>query len=146
MDSREYLEILKEQATSKKTVSMIVAGNSMLPFLEHGRDVIYFTAPEKSPKRGDLIFFNRPDGSFVMHRLLRVRDDQFYAIGDNQDTAEGPFNMDCIFAVVTKAKRKGRIIGPSSLIWIFFKYIWINIIPLRQALIRSYRRISRLWK
>ena len=146
MDSREYLKILKQEAQSGREVSMIISGNSMQPFLEHGRDVIYFTAPRRKLKRGDMVFFTRPDGSFVMHRIISIRDGKFKAIGDNQDTCEGPFDTESIFALVTKVKRKDRMIGPSSFVWLFFRFIWLNIIPLRQFLIKSYRSLSRLWK
>ena len=146
MESKDYLNILKEQALAGKEVSMIVSGNSMSPFLEHGRDVIYFTAPAAAPRRGDMIFFTRPDGSFVMHRMSRREGEEFYAVGDNQSMEEGPFALGCIFAVVTRVKRKGRMIRPSDMIWMFFRYVWLNIIPLRRPLIRAYQGLSRLWK
>ena len=142
LTTRQYLDILKEQVENGKEVSMVIAGNSMSPFLEHGRDSIYFSAPSSSPKRGDIAFFQREDGQYVVHRLVKKDKSGCYFLGDNQTNIEGPLPENSIFAIVTKAKRKGRIIGPKSFIWFFFKHIWINIVPFRHPVMAFYRMIK----
>ena len=47
VDTREYVSVLREIAEEGKVVSMLIAGSSMLPFLCHNRDYIYFTKPDR---------------------------------------------------------------------------------------------------
>ena len=58
--TREYLDTLREAVLTGKECSMLITGNSMQPFLQHGRDTIYFRAPSRPLKRGDMVFFRRP--------------------------------------------------------------------------------------
>lgn len=146
LNTTEYLDILKEQVNNGQTASMIISGGSMSPFLEHGRDVIYFEKPDKPLKKGDIIFFQRDSGQYVVHRLIKKDDKGYYFIGDNQTETEGPIAKENIFAIVTRAKRKGRNVGPKSFWWFFFAHIWINMIPLRRFLINSYKRIHGMLK
>nr|MCR5452327.1 S24/S26 family peptidase [Lachnospiraceae bacterium] len=102
MKTNEYLDILKEQVSIGKEASMIITGNSLAPFLYHGSDVIYFSKPKAPPQRGDMVFFNRPNGQYVMHRLIKKKGEDCYFLGDNQTDIEGPLPEKCIFAVVTR--------------------------------------------
>ena len=42
VDTKEYIGILRELTEEGRQVSLIVAGNSMAPFLIHGRDTVWF--------------------------------------------------------------------------------------------------------
>lgn len=139
MQSSDYLDILKEQVENGKEASMIITGNSMAPFLYHGRDVIYFSRPVRPPKRGDMVFYQRKNGQYVMHRLIRVSKSGCFFLGDNQTIPEGPLLHECIFAIVTRVKRKNRMLDSKSFWWFFFSHIWISIIPLRHPMMSVYR-------
>ncbi len=142
LTTREYMDIMREQVEAGKTGSFPVSGNSMSPFLIHGRDTVYFSKPTRALKRGDIVFFRRDDGSYVMHRIYKRDTDGFYIIGDNQTEMEGPVRDDRIFAIVTRAKRKGKLITPASPLWFIFAHIWINMIPFRHAVIDLYTRVN----
>lgn len=143
VDAREYLSLLRELTQQGKEVSLLITGNSMSPFLVHERDRICFKKPDTPLKKGDMVFFQRRDGAFVMHRICRVRPEGYYLVGDAQTWIEGPITPEQIFARVTKIQRKGRQIGPENGIWKFFQYVWIRIIPLRPFLVRFYTRIVK---
>lgn len=72
VDTKEYISILRELTEEGRQVSLIISGNSMAPFLIHGRDTVWFEKPKRPLKRGDIVFFQRDDGSFILHRLRRV--------------------------------------------------------------------------
>ena len=69
VDTREYVSMLRELTEEGREVSMLIAGSSMNPFLIHQRDSICFRKPDRELKKGDMVFFQRPDGAFVMHRI-----------------------------------------------------------------------------
>ena len=145
MSSEEYFNLLKEQVSLGKEVSMIITGNSMSPFLEHGKDTIYFKKPERKLRRGDMVFFQRDDGKYVMHRILKITKDGFFFIGDNQTEPEGPLSEAHIFALISKVKRKGRLIDSKNFWWFFFAHIWLHMIPLRPAFISMYKILKNLF-
>ena len=142
VDTREYVSVLREIAEEGKVVSMLIAGSSMAPFLCHNRDYIYFTKPERELRRGDMVFYQRDSGQYVMHRIYRVKPDGYYMVGDAQTQIEGPLRRNQIFAVITQVKRDGKMIRPGDFWWEFFEHIWIRIVPARRIVTALY---GMLW-
>ena len=138
VDTREYVSVLREIAEEGKVVSMLIAGSSMAPFLCHNRDYIYFTKPERELRRGDMVFYQRDSGQYVMHRIYRVKHEGYYMVGDAQTQIEGPLRRDQIFAVITQGKRDGKMIRPGDFWWEFFEHIWIWIVPARRIVTALY--------
>ena len=50
---------------------------------------------------------------------------------------------DQIFAVITRIRRKGKLIGPGDFWWTFFARVWTKLIPLRPLIARAYARLIR---
>ena len=142
VDTREYVSVLRGIAEEGKVVSMLIAGSSMAPFLCHNRDYIYFTKPERELRRGDMVFYQRDRGQYVMHRIYRVKPDGYYMVGDAQTQIEGPLRRDQIFAVITQVKRAGKMIRPGDFWWEFFEHIWIRIVPARRTVMALYGRLA----
>ena len=82
IDTREYVSVLKQLTDEGREVSMRIAGNSMAPFLIHERDTIFFRKPEAKLKKGDMVFFKRRNGQYIMHRIHHVKPDGYYIVGD----------------------------------------------------------------
>ena len=143
LGTREYIDILRTVIDEGKEVNMRVLGSSMAPFVVHERDTIYFKRPERKLKKGDIAFFQRNNGQYVVHRIYKVKGDEYYFVGDNQTLIEGPIEKGQIFAIVTRAIRKGKEIRPGDFWWLFFEKIWINMIPLRRITIKAYGLIRR---
>ena len=138
-DAATYMPLLRE-VLEQGAVTLTVTGNSMAPFLLHGRDQIRFEKLTSTVRRGDMVFFQRCGGQYVMHRVLRVAGEGVYLIGDGQQQVESPIAPEQIFAVVTRVCRKGKWLGPRSLCWRFYAGPWLWLLPLRPAL----RRIGAL--
>lgn len=144
IETEAYVSVLRELTEEGREVNIRVAGNSMLPFLVHERDYVYFKEPDRELRAGDIVFYQRKNGQYVMHRIWKVKDGQFYMVGDAQVYIEGPLEREQIFALVTKVVRKGRELKPGSFWWEFFEHIWIKIVPLRRRIIRAYGKIGRI--
>lgn len=138
ISTEQYISMLRQLVNEGRDVSLLVSGSSMAPFICHHRDTIYFGKPNRPLRRGDMVFFQRDDGQFVMHRILRVRPEGYYIIGDNQTEVEGPVRRDQIFAIVKQVTRKGKTLKPGDFWWDFFEKVWIRIIPLRRLFVRLY--------
>lgn len=140
LDTNAYISTLRELVNEGQEVRLIISGSSMSPFLIHERDSIIFSKPEGPLKRGDMVFYQRPNGQFVMHRILHVKPEGLYIIGDAQTEIEGPVDPSCVFATVKRVNRKGKWIGPSDFWWKFFATVWLWVIPIRGYIIRLYPR------
>ena len=143
VDTREYVSALRELVEEGKEVSMLIAGSSMAPFLVHQRDYIYFKKPERNLRKGDMVFFERNNGQYVMHRIWKVKPDGYYIVGDAQNEIEGPVREEQIFAIITKVRRKNQWIAPGDFWWEFFEHIWIRMIPVRRIVMKLYAKIIK---
>lgn len=142
VDTREYVSVLRELVEEGREVNMVVWGSSMTPFLGHGRDTIFFSAPERELRRGDMVFYQRDNGQFVMHRIWKVKRDEYYIVGDAQTIIEGPIRRDQIFARITKVNRKGKMISNGDFWWEFFEKAWIRMVPMRPVIMKFYSVVS----
>lgn len=144
VDTYEYVSVLKELVEEGREVSMIISGSSMSPFLCHERDRVFFKAPDRPLRVGDMVFFQRRSGQYVLHRICRIKDGSYYIVGDAQTAIEGPVAREQIFALVTKVQRKGRILAPGDFWWEFFARVWGRFIPLRPVLSQIYGLIRKV--
>ena len=142
VDTQEYIAVLRELIEEGHQVSLLISGSSMSPFLIHHRDTIYFKKPDRELRVGDMVFYRRGNGKYVMHRIRRIRPEGFYMIGDAQWEIEGPLQREQIFGLITAVERKGKLIQPGDFWWEFFAKVWLRIIPLRRLIQRIYQVLS----
>lgn len=142
VDTFAYFTMLREMTEQGEDVQVRVSGNSMLPFLAHQRDFIFFKKPDRPLKRGDIVAYQRENGQFIVHRIYKVRREGIYTVGDAQSQIEGPLPESCFFGLITRVQRKGTWIGPGNLCWEFFARIWIHMIPLRIPLMKLYSSLK----
>jgi len=134
--------MLRELVEQGQEVSMTVAGGSMTPFLGDKRDTICFKKPDRPLKTGDMVFYQRQTGQYVMHRICKVKPEGYYIVGDAQTEIEGPVAENRIFALITRVRRKGKWIEPGDFWWDFFEKVWIRMIPLRPAAMTVYSTLK----
>ena len=147
VDIYTYMPVLQELLSQGKEVSLTITGNSMSPFLVHQRDQILIVPPDGRWRKGDMAFFVRANGQYVMHRICRVdKDGSCFFVGDAQQQVEGPIATCQIFGKITSVKRKGKWIGPKDFWWQCFEKIWIRMIPFRPFFRRVYGIVWRLKK
>ena len=114
VDNQEYMKVVRSILEEGKEVPLVVTGNSMMPFLIDRRDQVLIKRIERPLKKGDIAFFQRENGQYIMHRIHFMRKDdrtgenQFYFIGDGQKNIEGPIKETQIFGVITGVLRKGK--------------------------------------
>ena len=142
IDTRTYISTLRELVREGHDVNLIISGSSMAPFLIHHRDTIIFGPVDRPLKRGDMVFYERPSGQFVMHRIRKVGREGLYLIGDAQTETEGPLPPDYVFAIIKQVCRKGVWLDEKSKVWRFFATVWLRVIPFRRIIMRVYAFFS----
>ena len=149
VDNQEYMKVVRSILEEGKEVPLVVTGNSMMPFLIDRRDQVLIKRIERPLKKGDIAFFQRENGQYIMHRINFMRKDgrtgenQFYFIGDGQKNIEGPIKETQIFGVITGVLRKGKYLDEHTFTWRFFKNIWRYVITFSPLIIKIYSLFKR---
>ena len=140
----EYRELLKDE--SVEALPLVISGNSMSPFLIHGRDTIYLSRLTRPVKRGDVLLYQRDSGAYILHRVYKIESDSFTMVGDAQTELEPGIRPEQVIAIMSSAERKGKKQAPGSFWWEFFEKVWIRMVPLRPIVRKVYTAVSRLLK
>ena len=127
-----------------EVVPLVISGGSMTPFLVHRRDTVYLSKADRPLKRGDMVLYQRDNGRYVLHRVLRADGDAFTMIGDAQTQPEPGIRRDQIRAVVTAVRRKDKLLKKGNFWWDFFEKVWIRLVPIRPFIRNVYTAAKRL--
>ncbi|MEE1061414.1 MAG: S24/S26 family peptidase [Ruminococcus sp.] len=116
-------------------------GVSMLPLLKEGRDV--FTVRKKSSRRckkNDVVLYRRSKSTYVLHRVIKVRENDYVIMGDNCTTTETGVTDDDIVAVMVSFIHKGKRYNVTDL-----RYrIYSALVSKRYILILLKKKIRRV--
>lgn len=133
LDTSAYLnavcQMLADGATS---VPVPVTGVSMRPFLRTG-DFVYVELPGENIRKGDILLFRRPNGQYVLHRVMKIRGDTLLMLGDSQLEKE-PIHKSWIRAKAVSAKIRGETVSADSFRWWMFAHPWRWLAPWRKQI------------
>ena len=136
--------VLEELLRAGGTVTLTVTGASMCPFLAGGRDRVTLSAAMGRLKKNDLPLYRRPDGSFVLHRVVRVeRDGSYRMCGDRQWQPELGIRQEQVIALASAYVRKGRALTNRNLFYRLYRTVWTWLLPWRPQLFRWSARLRR---
>lgn len=147
VSGEEFAPVLEEILSSGGSVSLVVSGSSMRPFLKHGRDVVHIrTCKDKDLKCGQILLFKRPDQSLILHRIRRMLSDgRLVMNGDGQAWCE-TISADQVIAVVSSVERNGWNLSCDHILFRLWNLIWYPTRPIRPALVRLAHLLLRRGK
>lgn len=123
-----------------------VTGSSMHPVLRDRRDTVYLQAAQRPLKKGDVILYCRDNGTYVLHRIVRVmREGKYICSGDNQYTPES-VEAGQVLAVMESFCRGDRVYSAEHPGYRAFVWVWVGLFPVRRPLLALRRRLGRLRK
>ncbi len=112
-------------------------GTSMYPMLRDRCDrIVVIPVGEKVLKKYDLPLYRRPDGKYVLHRIIGVRDDLYVIRGDNTYVKEY-VPKDWILGYVSEFYRKDRHVLASSRRYLVYAVFWNLIYPVRWGFVKT---------
>lgn len=138
--------VLSESIARGSDVSITVTGTSMLPLLHNETDTALLTGVKGRLNKYDLAFYRRGDGSFVLHRVVKVTPKGYIMLGDNQVVTEHGITEKNIIAVVKGFTRGGKKYSVSNRMYMLYSVIWTNLRPLRRGFRGIRRRMAELGK
>ena len=122
----EMLPTLIDKLKSGGQVSFTVTGNSMRPLFHDKRDTVTLSAPCGRLKKYDIPFYHRSDGKYILHRIVKVGENDYTARGDNCSFTEYGIKDEDIIGVVKAYTRKGKARDMGSYAQRFYAAIWAN--------------------
>jgi len=96
----QMMPIIREKLAAGHTVKFCPRGISMLPMLRQGIDSVVLSQAPSTLKKYDIPLYQRDDGHYVLHRVVKVRD-TYTCIGDNQFELEHGVRHGQVIAVVS---------------------------------------------
>ena len=136
----DYRRLLQEDEI--EALPLIVTGSSMTPFLIDQRDKVYLKKIDSPVCPGDILLYQRDNGSYVLHRVFLADDDCYTMIGDAQDEYEFGVQNHQLIARVVFCVRKDKRIEPGDFWWEFFARVWLHMVPVRKLIIKFVSRLK----
>ena len=97
MEMKELAPLIIEVVEKGGSFRLYPRGVSMLPLLREGIDSVNLGAAD-TVKKGDIVFYLRENGEYVLHRVIGERKDGFLLCGDAQTLVECGIRREQIFA------------------------------------------------
>ena len=144
LDTQEFLDMICELLRQGQThLSIPVTGGSMVPFL-HSGDTVCLDLLDRPARRGDILLYQRQNGRYIPHRLIRVRKDgSMLMAGDAQQELEILPGPEHLRAIVTSAFHKGKRCAPGGVRWWIYANVWMWLLPVRHRLMWFREKLRR---
>lgn len=144
LSPREALPRIRAILDAGGTCVVTVTGTSMVPLLRHGKDQVLL-APLTGPvRRGDIVFYTRPTGQCVLHRVVRVLPQGGAVFLGDAQTVRELVSPGQFVGIVTRIRRSGREFPVTSLRWRLVSGIWMCLRPIRPALLACIGRLASI--
>lgn len=142
----ELLPIMTETLAAGGEVVFTPGGNSMLPLLHGGRDIVTLVKPNGSLQKYDLPLYRRSDGRFVLHRIVGRNADGYLMRGDNTFFTETGITDTDIIGVVISFERKGKKVSCDSMGYRLYSRIWVALYPIRRFILSAKQLPRRVYR
>ncbi|MBR4959472.1 MAG: S24/S26 family peptidase [Clostridia bacterium] len=140
----ELLPIMTECLEAGHSYTFTPRGISMLPMLRGGRDTVTLSPIQGELRKYDLPLYRRPDGKFILHRIVKTGT-TYTCAGDNQFILEEGVERSWFIAVVTSFRRNGKEYRCDQLSYRIYCVLWHHTRRLRWFWFRVKRKLKRIF-
>lgn len=119
-------------------------GTSMMPLLKQERDL--FTVTKKGSERCrkyDVVLYRRPPDKYVLHRVVKVRENDYVILGDNCINKEYGITDDDILGVMTSFVHKGKQHTVNDMTYRIYSHLWVDLSFFRVKLKKLRMKMKR---
>lgn len=117
-------------------------GDSMYPLIKP-RDLLVIKKPVLPLKRLDIPLYKRDNGQYVLHRIIKVREDDYLICGDNRVVVESGITDRHIIGVLTEIIRDGKKISVYSFPKRVYAHFCCDFMPVKRVIFRMKSIIER---
>ncbi len=135
---------IAEELERHGSCASTTSGTSMRPLLKTGRDVVVIEVPKGELRRFDVALYRYPSGKYVLHRVIRVKADEYLIRGDNTYVIEH-IPKEWVLGVLVRFNRKGKSHSVTERPYRVYVALWSFIYPVRHLLYAVRRLCGRLY-
>ena len=99
-------------------------GDSMIPLIKQDRDLLIIEPANGRLKKYDVPLYKRDSGQYVLHRILKVRED--------------------IIGVLTAVVRDDKEISVNNWKYKLYVHLWCDMFPIRAFIVHAVNKIKRI--
>ena len=127
-------------------------GDSMMPLIKQDRDLLIIEPVHGRLKKYDVPLYKRDNGQYVLHRILKVREQGYVICGDNRWAKEYGITDKHIIGVLTAVIRDGKEIPVNDRKYKLYVHLWCDFFPVRAVIVhvidklKRYRKGYRKWQ
>ena len=145
----------EEELARKGNIIYPNVGDSMMPLIRQGKDLLIIQRPPEwneqdygdsavKLKRLDVPLYKRDNGAYVLHRILKVRKNDYVICGDNRYCREYGITDRNIIGVLTGVIRDGREISVTDFKYRVYSHLWCDFFYIRALLLHTGALIRRI--
>lgn len=121
-------------------------GDSMMPYIKQGRDVLVISEVNGRLNKYDVPLYKRDSGQYVLHRILKVRENDYVICGDNRWNKEYGITDRHIIGILTGVIRDGQEIPVTNRKYCIYVHLWCDLFPVRAFILRVCQFVKRRLK
>ena len=124
-------EAIEKQLREGGVYVSTTVGVSMKPMLRNRRDRVIIRPVTQHPlRRLDVPLYRAPNGSYILHRIIAVKDGYYIIRGDNTFVKER-VSTDAVIGVMTEFYRGKRHVSAEKRSYRLYAAVWHAIYPVR---------------
>ena len=141
IENRKFLPEVIKLLNEGHTVTLLLKGFSMRPFLEDNRDKALLSKA-KDIQVGDAVLAETAPNHYVLHRIIKIQGETVTLKGDGNLGTE-VCHINEVHGLAIGFYRKGRtkLDKTNGFKWRTYSHIWMALYPIRRYLLAAYRRI-----
>ena len=120
-------------------------GDSMMPLIKQNRDLVIIEPVHSRLKKYDVPLYKRDSGQYVLHRILKVRKQDYVICGDNRWSKEYGITDRNIIGVLTGVVRNKKTILVTDKKYKFYVHLWCDFFPIRALIIHIINKLQRMY-
>lgn len=120
----EYDELIREVLASGGEFRLYPHGTSMLPLIRQGIDSVALRRLDRPPQKYDILFYQRKDGSYILHRVKKVTSNGLIMWGDNHIMLEYGITEENIIGYAARIFRGEHELDCQSVRYRMFLWLW----------------------
>lgn len=144
IEGEALMRLVREQMAMGQVIRYLpFRGKSMLPMLRQGKDSVELSPLPAKLKKYDLPVYQYPNGKYVMHRVVEVKDEYYICNGDNLLQMEiiYPHQLIAVVSAFTRAGKRVEVTDPGYRMYCRF---WCFVRPVRHFFLRIRSVLGRI--
>lgn len=137
---------IEKELEEKGSCSYFCVGTSMLPLLRQRKDLIHLKKRKGRAKKYDVVLYRAGEDTYILHRVLRVREHDYIICGDNCLQKEYGVTDRDIVGILSGFTRKGRLHSVNETGYRLYVTLWGGRYYYRVWILQILRVAKRMMK